>query len=79
VKTRVLVCAPLPHVSEHTPHAPHAPHLQSTNGVPQGLDSLEGPSHGSPQALPAIQPLLLVWVPAPHPTEHAPHAPYGLH
>ena len=47
--------------------------------VPQGLVSVVGPEHGIPQELPPTQERVLVCVPIPHLTEHALHAPNGLH
>ena len=47
-------------------------------GVPQALDSDEAPEHPAPHELPAIQVRVLVCVPDPHFTEHAPHAPNAL-
>jgi len=40
-------------------------------GVPHARVSDNAPTHGLPQALPAIQARVLVCVPAPHFTEHA--------
>jgi len=48
-----------------------ADHLELMIGVPHARVSDRAPTHGLPQALPAIQARVLVWVPAPHFTEHA--------
>ena len=47
--------------------------------LPHARDSVLGPEHPAPQALPAIQDRDRVCVPCPQPTEHLPQAPYGPH
>jgi len=75
IQGRVLVSIPIPHETEHALHPPYDPHLESMIAVPQDRDSEDGPEHGAPQALPAIQERVLVCVPIPHFTEQALHAP----
>jgi len=53
--------------------------LELTIGEPHGRVSADGPEHGAPHKLPAIQPRVLVCVPIPHFTEHALHPPYPPH
>jgi hypothetical protein len=79
MQDRDLVILPAPHFVEHPLHAPKAVNLLLTIGEPQPLDSVEAPTHAAPQPLPAIQPRLLVCVPAPHLTEHALQAPNPPH
>ena len=56
---------------QHIPYSPTA--------IPHDLDSVDGPEHPVPQALPAIQDRDRVCVPDPHRVEQAPHAPYPVH
>jgi len=74
---RVLVCVPVPHLTEQAPHAPKAPSLLSTAAIPQDRDSELGPEHGAPHGSALMHTRLLVCVPVPHLTEHALHAPYA--
>jgi len=79
IQGRDRVCVPIPHFVEHALHAPYPPHLESTIGVPHGLVSVLAPEHAAPHALPAIQGRVRVWLPIPHFTEQAPHAPNDPH
>jgi len=79
IQGRDLVCVPIPHLVEQALHAPYPPHLESTIAVPQGLVSVLAPEHAAPHALPAIHGRVLVWLPIPHFTEQAPHAPNDPH
>jgi len=71
----VLVCVPVPQLTEQALHAPGAPILPATTGVPQDRDSDDGPTHPAPHEFPAMHTRDLVCVPDPHLTEHALHAP----
>jgi len=71
IQVRVLVCVPAPHFTEHALNALNPVHLELMIGVPHARVSDSAPTHGLPQALPAIQVRVLVCVPAPHFTEHA--------
>ena len=54
-----------------------AKNLSLPTAVPQDLVSVEGPLQPIPHSLPAIQGRDRVWVPDPHFTEQALHAPYA--
>jgi len=75
IQVRVLVWVPAPHLTEHALNPLKPDHLELMIGVPQARVSVNAPTHGLPHRLPAIQARVLVWVPAPHFTEHALNAP----
>jgi len=77
-RTRVWVRRP-PHAVVHSPHAPYAPQFPLTIGDPQDRVSVADPEHPAPHELPAIHGRVRVWVPIPHFTEQALHAPYDPH
>jgi hypothetical protein len=77
IQVRDRVCVPLPHFTEQALHAPYADNFEATTAVPQDLDSVRTPVHGVEQTPPLIQVRDLDWVPLPHFTEQALHAPYA--
>jgi len=63
---RVLVCIPIPQVTEHALHAPYSLHFESIGALPQDRVSVDGPEHDKPQELPGMHERVLVCVPIPH-------------
>jgi len=49
--------------------------MPSTTAFPHGLVSVLTPEQGAPHELPAMHGRVLVWLPIPHFTEQALHAP----